>query len=381
MNPYKIKLGIWICSCGSCWASHWSPIRRLLQALLTPTVDTSQTIRETTQYIKDKIKQDHISTERCINLFLCMIEVNDQTLYREIEEFVRLNKHSEKKLSAAHCSAIAYMLQMSEEALDEFDLKKYNTSNEGRGRLIPAVINCKKAILAICNLTVESCKIIASCLQSSNSPLRELDVSNNDLQDSGVKLISDALKNPNCQLEILRLSGCMVTDEGCCYLASALSSNPSHLRELDLSYNHLEHSGFQLRSYQNDPDYALKILNLDHNGHFRIIPGLQKICLYSYSRSKTQQTLNLILSENNRKVTRVEEQQLYPDHPERFDNVPQVLCQESLPGRCYWETEWSGWGHIALVYRGITRKGSSDSWFGLNERNWNLYWNSSLKHL
>uniref|UniRef100_A0A8C2F063 Uncharacterized protein n=1 Tax=Cyprinus carpio TaxID=7962 RepID=A0A8C2F063_CYPCA len=351
--------------------------QRLLQDLLTHTVDTSQTIRETTQYIKDKIKQDHISTERCINLFLCLLEVKDQTLYREIEEFVRLNKHSEEKLSAAHCSAIAYMLQMSEEPLDEFDLKKYNTSNEGRGRLIPAVINCRKAILAICNLTVESCKIIASCLQSSNSPLRELDVSNNDLQDSGVKLISDALKNPNCQLEILRLSGCMVTDEGCCYLASALSSNLSHLRELDLSYNHLEHSGFQLRSYQNDPDYALKILNLDHNGHFRIIPGLQK---YACTLTLDPNTANphLILSENNRKVTRVEEQQSYPYHPERFDNVPQVLCRESLTGRCYWEAEWSSWGHIALVYRGITRKGSSDSWFGLNERNWNLYWNSSL---
>ncbi|XP_016115190.1 E3 ubiquitin-protein ligase Midline-1-like [Sinocyclocheilus grahami] len=349
--------------------------QRLLQDLLTHTENTSQTIRETTQYIKDNIKQDHISTERSINLFLCLLEVNDQTLYREIEEFVRSNKHSEKKLSAAHCSAIAYMLQMSE-VMDEFDLKKYNTTQEGRRRLIPAVNNCRKALLADCNLTVESCKVIASALQSPKSLLRELDVSNNDLQDSGVKLISDALKNPNCQLEILRLSGCMVTDEGCCYLASAMSSNPSHLRELDLSYNHQEHSAFQLRSYQNDPDYALKILNLDHNGHFRIIPGLQK---YACTLTLDPNTVNthLILSENNRKVTRVEEQQLYPDHPERFDNVPQVLCRESLTGRCYWEAEWSSWGHIALVYRGINRKRRSDSWFGLNEHYWNLYWNSS----
>uniref|UniRef100_A0A8C2F5S3 NACHT domain-containing protein n=1 Tax=Cyprinus carpio TaxID=7962 RepID=A0A8C2F5S3_CYPCA len=218
--------------------------------------------------IKEKIKtmntSEDFSAERSINLFLCLLEVKDQTLYREIEEFVKSDKHSEKKLSAAHCSAIAYMLQMSEEPLDEFDLKKYNTTQEGRRRLIPAVNNCRKALLSGCNLNDESCKIIASCLQSSKSPLRELDVSNNDLQDSGVKLISDALKNTNCQLEILRLSGCMVTDEGCCYLASALSSNRSHLRELDLSYNHPEHSAFQLRSYQNDPDYALKILKYEH---------------------------------------------------------------------------------------------------------------------
>ncbi|XP_056622161.1 ribonuclease inhibitor-like [Triplophysa dalaica] len=197
-----------------------------------------------------------------------MLKVNDQTLYREIEEFVRSDKHSEKKLSAAHCSAIAYMLQMSEEVMDEFDLKKYNTTQEGRRRLTPAVNNCTRALLA--DLTVKSCRIIASALQSSECPLRDLDVSNNDLQDSGVKLISDAIKNTNCHLEILRLSGCMVTDEGCCYLASALSSNPSHLRELDLSYNHPQHSTLQLLAYQDDPNYTLNKLNLENGEHFRI---------------------------------------------------------------------------------------------------------------
>uniref|UniRef100_A0A671NRD3 SPRY-associated domain-containing protein n=1 Tax=Sinocyclocheilus anshuiensis TaxID=1608454 RepID=A0A671NRD3_9TELE len=89
--------------------------------------------------------------------------------------------------------------------------------------------------LAGCNLTAQDCEVVSSALQSSNSVLRELDLSNNDLQDSGVKLLSDGLKSQNCQLEILRLSGCMVTEEGCGYLSSALSSNPSHLRELDLN--------------------------------------------------------------------------------------------------------------------------------------------------
>ncbi|XP_056623947.1 NLR family CARD domain-containing protein 3-like isoform X2 [Triplophysa dalaica] len=250
--------------------------QRLLQDLLTHTLDTSQTIKKTTQYIKDQIKgNDGLSAERSINLFLCLSEVNDQTLNREIEEFVRSDKHSEKKLSAAHCSAIVYMLQMSEEVMDEFDLKKYNTTQEGRRRLIPAVNNCTRALLVGSKLTHQCCEIITSALQSSKS-LRELDLSHNDLQDSGVKLISDALKNPNCQLQILRLSGCMVTDVGCCYLASALSSNPSHLRELDLSYNHPQHSTLQLLAYQDDPNYTLNKLNLDHGGQARITPGLRK---------------------------------------------------------------------------------------------------------
>ncbi|XP_026092239.1 NLR family CARD domain-containing protein 3-like isoform X2 [Carassius auratus] len=252
--------------------------QRLLQDLLTQTENSSETIREITQYIKDKIKDGHgLSTERSINLFLCLLEVKDQTLSREIQEFVKSDKHSEKKLSPSHCSTVAYMLQLSEEVLDELDLKKYNTSNEGRRRLIPAVINCRKALLADCNLTAQDCEIVSLSIQSSNSALRELDLSNNDLQDSGVKLLSDGLKSPNCQLQILRLSGCMVTEEGCGYLSSAMRSNPSHLRELDLSYNHPGQSGVQLLKHKlQDPDYKLQILNLDHGGHFRVRPGLRK---------------------------------------------------------------------------------------------------------
>ncbi|XP_057187523.1 NACHT, LRR and PYD domains-containing protein 12-like isoform X1 [Triplophysa rosa] len=345
--------------------------QRLLQDLLTHKVDTSQTIKKTTAYIKEKIKDGRgFSTERSINLFLCLIEVKDQTLYREIEEFVRSDKHSEKKLSAAHCSAIAYMLQMSEEVMDEFDLKKYNTTQEGRRRLIPAVNNCTRALLADCNIADQLCEIIASALKSSNS-LKELDLSNKDLQDSGVKLISDALKNKNCQLEILRLSGCMVTDEGCCYLASALSSNPSHLRELDLSYNHPQHSTLQLLAYQNDPNYTLNKLNVEHGGHFRITPGLRKyVC--NLTLDPNTANVRLLLSDGYKKVTHVEEQS-YPDHPDRFENYEQVLCRESLTGRCYWEAEWSGWADISVTYKRIGRKGRSDDCnFGLNDKSWNL---------
>ncbi|XP_016100295.1 neoverrucotoxin subunit beta-like [Sinocyclocheilus grahami] len=349
--------------------------QRLLQDLLTHTENSSESIRRTTQYIKEKIKDGHgLSTERSINLFLCLLEVKDQTLSREIQEFVKSDKHSEKKLSAAHCSTISYMLQMSEDPLDELDLKKYNTSDEGRRRLIPAVINCRKAIFPGCNLFGQDCEIVSSALQSSNCVLRELDLSNNDLQDSGVKLLSDGLKSPNCQLEKLRLSGCMVTEEGCGYLSSALSLNPSHLRELDLSYNHPGQSGVQLLKHKlEDPNYKLQILNLNQGGHFRITPGLRK---YACDLTLDPNTVNtqLMLSDENRKVMHMKTPQLYPDLPERFDTYPQVLCGERLTERCYWEVEWSGRvTGIAATYKGISRKGVSDCVFGWNDKSWSLF--------
>ncbi|XP_067259144.1 protein NLRC3-like isoform X2 [Chanodichthys erythropterus] len=350
--------------------------QRLLQDLLTHTENSSESIRRTTQYIKEKIKDEHplkVSTERSINLFLCLLEVKDQTLSTEIQAFVKSDKLSEKKLSPAHCSTISYMLQMSEEVLDELDLKKYNTSDEGRRRLIPAVINCTKALLADCNLTGQSCEIVSLALQSSHTVLKELDLSNNDLQDSGVKLFSDGLKSPTCQLEILRLSGCMVTEEGCGYVSSALSSNPSHLRELDLSYNHPEQTGVKLLNHKlNDPNCSLQILNLDHGGDIRIRPGLQKYACDLTLDPNTAHT-QLILSEENRKTTFVKEHQPYPDHPERFESQEQVLCRESLTGRCYWEVKWSGSGHVAVAYKGISRKSGIDCWFGLNEQSWSMY--------
>ncbi|KAG5830311.1 hypothetical protein ANANG_G00309010, partial [Anguilla anguilla] len=126
---------------------------------------------------------------------------------------------------------------MSEEILDEFDLKTYNTSAAGYERLLPVVGNCRKAILNSCGLTEKSCEIVASALQSSNSPLRDLDLSINNLGDSGVELLCAGLMSPNCKLQTLGLGWCNLT-EGCCdVLASVLRSPHSELRDLELRDN------------------------------------------------------------------------------------------------------------------------------------------------
>ena len=81
----------------------------------------------------------------------------------------------------------------------------------------------------------------------------------------------------------------------------------------------------------------------------------------------------LSLSEENRKVTQVREDQSYPDHPDRFDSRRQVLGREALTGRCYWEVEWEGRVRIGVTYRGITRRGrGGDSRLGGNNKSWSL---------
>ncbi|XP_067280080.1 NLR family CARD domain-containing protein 3-like isoform X2 [Pseudorasbora parva] len=345
--------------------------QRLLQDLLIHTENNLESIKKIIHNLK-RGQKDNASPERWMNLSHCLIEMKDNSVVEKMQKFLQSGT-KDKRLSLAQCSTLANMILMSEEVMDEFDPKKYKitSSQEGQRRLFPAVRNCRKALLTALNLNDQQCEVVASVLQSPNSPLRELDLSNNDLQDSAVKLLCAGLKSPNCQLTILRLSGCMVTEEGCAALASTLSSNPSHLRELDLSYNHPGDSGLKLLS---DKLNHLDKLNVDHGGEIMITAGPQKYACDLTLDPNTADT-RLVLSEENRKVTRVEQRQPYPDHPDRFDCKPQVLCGESLTGRCYWEAEWSGGGvYISVAYKGIKRKGGSDDCvFGLNEKSWSLF--------
>uniref|UniRef100_A0A673HRW7 Uncharacterized protein n=1 Tax=Sinocyclocheilus rhinocerous TaxID=307959 RepID=A0A673HRW7_9TELE len=166
-------------------------------------------------------------------------------------------------LTDESCSALATVLR-SNSSLKELDLSNNNLLDSGVKKLQNGLENTNCTLenlsklhrpylsdhfkllfsrLSNCGISEEGYKALASALRSNPSHLIELDLTGNDPGQSGVKELNDLLQDPNCQLKTLSLWDCSITEKQCLILTSALKSNPSHLRELDLSGNKIENTG------------------------------------------------------------------------------------------------------------------------------------------
>ncbi|TWW54049.1 hypothetical protein D4764_0209300 [Takifugu flavidus] len=216
-----------------------------LHALLRGLINgegSSEPNQEIIGYIKRKIGEN-LSSERIINLFHCLNELNDSSLVQEDKTWRCLTEE-----------ILCFREGSSEAAASGHSLQKSHV-----------FCRCLQVSAGVCRcLQVSRCsagvlQVFCRCQQVSAGVLQRLDLSDNDLRDSGLNKLSVGLKSPNCRLEILRLSGCLITAEGCSSLASALRSNPTHLKELDLSFNHPGDVGTkQLSAVLEDPELSLE---------------------------------------------------------------------------------------------------------------------------
>ncbi|KAL1246955.1 hypothetical protein QQF64_034329, partial [Cirrhinus molitorella] len=267
----------------------------VLQQIMTVKRSSFGSNEKTIEYIKEKIRTID-SPEKSINLFHCLNELGDHSLVEEIQQYLKSRTIKEAKLSSSQWSAVVFVLLTSEEKLDKFDVNNFFGENSKTEKLkvLQYLLPVIKVHLSDCGLTDKDCAALTSVLRSDPSNLRDLDLSDKKLRSLGLKLLSTLLEDPRCKLEKLKLRDCGITDEGCAALASALRSNPEHLRKLDLSGNKLGDSVALLSAVLEDPHCKLETLKLMNCG----ITDEGCAALASALRSNPEHLRHLYLSGN-----------------------------------------------------------------------------------
>uniref|UniRef100_A0A8C1M4R6 NACHT domain-containing protein n=1 Tax=Cyprinus carpio TaxID=7962 RepID=A0A8C1M4R6_CYPCA len=201
----------------------------LLQRLMKETRSSSDRNQKTVEYIKRKIRTID-SPEKSINLFHCLNELGDHSLVEEIQQYLNSGTVNKAKLSSSQWSAVAFALLTSEKQLDMFDINEFVVGKNVKvlQKLLPVIKESRSLQVIIycflfqfiaftsiisslyrlrcCGITDEGCAALASVLRSNPSRLRELDLSGNKLGDLDMKLLCAALEDSHCKLEKLCLN-------------------------------------------------------------------------------------------------------------------------------------------------------------------------------
>uniref|UniRef100_A0A3B3CJW2 NACHT domain-containing protein n=1 Tax=Oryzias melastigma TaxID=30732 RepID=A0A3B3CJW2_ORYME len=288
--------------------------QKILASLLGKTDSSPETIQRIINNLK-MMNSFKMSPDRSINIFHCLMEMKDLSVYRDIQEFLRSENRANQTLSEIHSHTGGLLLsfvvrvcrpkRFSCCTLKEF--VKVTCSFRLHRQIDDLGLNprvsfhihfltwmcldllvtadlCVFPRLAGCGLTLTDCEVIVSALKSNPSHLTELDLSNNILQSSAVKVLFAGLESPNCRLETLRLEnaaagGSLFSEISCAALASVLKSNPTYLTELDLSRNNLQDSGVKhLCGFLESPDCRLQTLRSDLCSCWR--PFVVQCCLF-----------------------------------------------------------------------------------------------------
>uniref|UniRef100_A0AAY5K8Q1 B30.2/SPRY domain-containing protein n=1 Tax=Esox lucius TaxID=8010 RepID=A0AAY5K8Q1_ESOLU len=334
--------------------SHESS-RDILQGILERTNSSSECHKKLITYIKN-LKRKDLSPERCINLIHCLLQLKNKSILQNDNN----EASSDTLLTPFQCSLLHYQTCLGVCA----NLHDFNSNFE---------LDLFRR-LNFCHITPLQCATVVSVLRSEFSRLTVLDLGHNNLGDAGVKHLCDCLGHPNCKVKSLNLSHNNVGNQGVEELCRVLTRPKLKLLILDLSCNDFGDSGLELLAYALHEGFSLQVLRY-----------LQQ---YRYGHYACELTLDpntvnslLLLSEENRKVTRQRTKQQYPNTEERFDTCNQVLCKESLCQRHYLEVECLHDVKVGVAYKRIKRKGVSDCVrLGHNADSWALYTSEGKSH-